>query len=158
MSGYQFNIVIEVSNNPALEEIVIAFEVFIKKYLKAKDIKIHKVTTVKENDNIEVILYDEDYPFMSFCLFYEKNNNQIKYISIVDCDSTSTEILAKSDFFDALINDLILNITVNKAILVFDLVFKTCADLFSQTSAKDLELRKYYPSTLYPENNTGLIL
>lgn len=153
MSGYRFNIIIELEDNQAhqtIESILKPFYLFIRNYIKDEiSIEIISTSHIYELNNVEILLYDGEWPFTSFILFFEKHG-YIKYLSLNDGDNAATDLMMRNEFYDKLLIFLNNHLKVKQSAFMCDPYYKSYEQAFEDISKginkNDLNVRKYSQS------------
>ena len=75
MSGYKYKLIIEFTTpsefNYTIHKVVNSFDLFLKKYLKDMDVNVFSSRLDDLENRFQLILFDEEYPIMSFFIYYE---------------------------------------------------------------------------------------
>jgi|GEM_PF-6789190 len=140
MSGYDCKLIVEFKTHSSkkyeLKDIVEHFESFIRKQLET-DGKIVKECIVNKFTNHFEIIFFDDFPIMSFNLFYEEREGKLMFLSIIDLVKASTELMMRGDFFNNFIDSIKEKHEICQAVLLGDSVFENYEQLF-----RDIRLNK----------------
>ena len=135
MSGYRYKLVIEFESHPFQsigdKDIIKLFESFIVEHLKTDGIRVDEIIANEFQDHFEVIFFNE-YPIMSFNVFFEKEGNSLKYLNIIDLVSAATELMYRNGFLQKLVDFINTKFEISQAVLLLDPVFDNYEILFSE--------------------------
>ena len=149
MSGYRFQILIELQDNgesQTIQNIVKRVDDFMKKYVDETGVKIISSSCKFEPNNVELTFFDQEGPYTSFILFFEEQGF-LKYVCIIDLVNNATDLIMQDGFFDKLITSLNNYFKIWQAVFMCDPYYKTHEQVFEDISKginkENLGVRKY---------------